>query len=435
MRFLASQVAAATGGRLVGPDVELRGASFDSRSLQPGELFVPIVSERDGHDFLSAAAAVGAGAALSSRAADAMIGMPIIEVADTGQALLDLATWARQRLRASVVGITGSVGKTSTKDLALAAVGAGRRAAANVRSFNNEQGLPVTVLGAPDDVDVLLLEMGMRGPGEITRLCAVAQPEIGVVTAVAAAHTALLGGIDAVARAKAELVDALPSTGVAVLNADDARVTAMAERTAARVLRFGRHTEADVRIGDLTTDELARPSFTVATPWGECAVRLAVSGAHMAWNAAAALAVAGVVGVDVAAAAAALERAALSARRMQVLTTVDGGLLINDAYNANPASMAAALEALAAIDAERRVAVVGLMAELADPVAEHRAIARLAEQLGVELVAVETAHYGTVPIGRGDVRAAVVPIASGTAVLVKGSLVAGLGPVADELAG
>ena len=129
--------------------------------------------------------------------------------------------------------------------------------AANVRSFNNEQGLPVTVLGAPDDVDVLLLEMGMRGPGEITRLCAVAQPEIGVVTAVAAAHTELLGGIDAVARAKAELVDALPSTGVAVLNADDARVTAMAERTAARVLRFGRHAEADVRIGDLTTDELA----------------------------------------------------------------------------------------------------------------------------------------------------------------------------------
>ena len=222
VRFLASQVAAATGGRLVGPDVELRGASFDSRSLQPGELFVPIVAERDGHDFLGAAAAVGAGAALSSRAADPTIGMTIIEVADTRQALLDLATWARERLRASVVGITGSVGKTSTKDLALAAVGAGRRVAANVRSFNNEQGLPVTVLGAPDDVEVLLLEMGMRGPGEITRLCAVAQPEIGVVTAVAAAHTALLGGIDAVARAKAELVDALPSTGVAVLNADDA---------------------------------------------------------------------------------------------------------------------------------------------------------------------------------------------------------------------
>ena len=290
------------------------------------------------------------------------------------------------------------------------------------------------MLGAPDDVDVLLLEMGMRGPNEITRLCAVAQPEIGVVTAVAAAHTELLGGIDAVARAKAELVDALPSTGVAVLNADDARVTAMAQRTAARVLRFGRHAGADVRIDDLTTDELARPSFIVATPWGKCAVRLAVSGAHMAWNAAAALAVAGVVGVDVGAAAAALERAELSARRMQVLTTVDGGLLINDAYNANPASMTAALEALAAIEAERRVAVLGLMAELADPVAEHRAIAHRASELGVELFAVETDHYGTVPIGRDDVRDAVVPIRVGTAVLVKGSLVAGLGPVADELA-
>ena len=268
--------------------------------------------------------------------------MTIVEVADTSQALLDLATWARSQLPATVVGITGSVGKTSTKDLTVAAVGAGRRVAANTRSFNNEQGLPVTVLGAPDDVEVLVLEMGMRGPGEITRLCAVGQPEIGVVTAVAEAHTALLGGIDGVARAKAELVDALPSSGVAVLNADDPRVTTMAGRTAARVLRFGRHADADVRIANLVLDELARPTFTVATPWGECEVRLTVSGAHMASNAAAALAVAGVVGVDITAAAAALAQAALSARRMQVVTTVDGGLLINDAYNANPASMLAA---------------------------------------------------------------------------------------------
>ena len=434
VRFLASQVAAATGGRLVGPDVELRGASFDSRSLQPGDLFVPIVAERDGHEFLGEAAARGAGAALSSRAADPTIGITIIEVADTRQALLDLATWARGQLPASVVGITGSVGKTSTKDLTVAAVGAGRRVAANTRSFNNEQGLPVTVLGAPDDVEVLVLEMGMRGPGEITRLCAVGRPEIGVVTAVAEAHTELLGGIDGVARAKAELVDALPSSGVAVLNADDPRVTTMAGRTAARVLRFGRHADADVRIMNLVLDELARPTFTVATPWGECAVRLTVSGAHMASNAAAALAVAGVVGVDITVAAAALAQAALSARRMQVVTTVDGGLLINDAYNANPASMAAALEALAAIEAERRVAVLGVMAELADPTAEHRAIAQRAAELGIELVAVETEHYGSMPIRRDAVRDAIVPIVAGTAVLVKGSLVAGLGPVADELA-
>ena len=297
MRFRASQVAEATGGRLVGPDVDLHGASFDSRTLVPGELFVAIVADRDGHDFLPAAAAAGAPAALVSRPAADGPGT-VIEVADTGRALLDLATWARRRLAATVVGITGSVGKTSTKDLAVAAVAAGRRVAANVRSYNNDQGLPVTVLGAPDDVEVLLLEMGIRGHGEIARLCAVARPDVGVVTAVAPAHTERLGGIDGVALAKGELVEALPAAGTAILNADDERVAAMAGRTAAAVLRYGRDVAADVRVEDVVLDDLARPRFTVRTPWGRADVRLAVSGAHMAANAAAALAVAGVVGVD-----------------------------------------------------------------------------------------------------------------------------------------
>ena len=237
MRFRASQVATATGGRLVGADVEMDGASFDSRTLRPGQLFVPIVAERDGHDFIAAAARAGAAAALASRPADDALRLPIVEVADTGAALVELAAWARSRLSADVVGITGSVGKTSTKDLIVAAVGGARRVAANVRSFNNEQGLPVTVLDASDDADVLVLEMGMRAAGEIARLCAVGRPGIGVVTAVADAHTARLGGIDGVARAKAELVEALPASGTAILNADDDRVTAMAGRTDAAVLR------------------------------------------------------------------------------------------------------------------------------------------------------------------------------------------------------
>ena len=434
MRFLASEVASATGGRLVGPDVELHGASFDSRSIEPGVLFVPLIADRDGHEFLPAAAAAGAGASLSSRPAPELLALTTIEVDDTARALMDLAAWARGRLTGTVVGITGSVGKTSTKDLAVAALRAGRRVAANVRSFNNEQGLPVTVLGAPDDVEVLLLEMGTRGAGEIARLCAVARPEIGVVTSVGAAHSELLGGIEGVAKAKGELVEALPSTGTAILNADDERVAAMAGRSAAGVLRYGRHRDSEVRIHDLRLDELARATFEVHTPWGRADVRLAVSGAHMASNAGAALAVAGVVGVPIADAAAAVGRAELSARRMQLLPAAAGGLVINDAYNANPASVAAALDALAAMDAERRIAVLGLMAELADPSGEHRRIAACAECLGIELVAVETDLYGAEPIGLAGVSARLGVLEPGTVVLVKGSLVAGLGPVADALA-
>src|SRR5688500_7015083 len=169
MRIRASDVAAATGGTLNGADVDVDGASFDSRSLRPGELFVPLVAERDGHDFVPAAAERGAAATLASRPVDTPI--PVIEVADTAAALMVLATWARGRLDATVVGITRSGGKTSMKALVRAAVAAGGRVTANERSFNNEQGLPVTILGAPAVTEVLVLEMGMRALGEFTRLC------------------------------------------------------------------------------------------------------------------------------------------------------------------------------------------------------------------------------------------------------------------------
>jgi len=430
MRFRASDVAAATGGRLVGPDVELDGATYDSRSLAAGQLFVPIVADRDGHDFVAAAIAAGAGAYLSSQGV-VDDGAPAIEVADTAAALLDLGAWGVRRLGVPVVAVTGSVGKTSTKDLAAAALGAGRRVTASPRSFNNEQGLPVTVLGAADDTEVLLLEMGMRGFGEIARLCRVAPPHIGVVTAVAAAHTGRLGGIEGVARAKAELVEALPADGVAVLNADDHRVAAMAERTAADVLTYGEGPGADVRLRVADLDELARPTVTFETPWGSATARLAVSGRHMAANAAAAVAVAAALGVALDAAVAAVAGAGLSASRMTVHRLPSGGVLVDDAYNANPTSMAASLQALAAIPAERRVAVLGLMAELDDPEAGHREIADLARSLGIELVAVGTGLYGIEPVA--DPVVAVGEIDASTAVTVKASLVAGLQAVATAL--
>ena len=429
MRILASDAAAAVGGRLIGPDVEFDGASFDSRSTRPGELFVPIVAERDGHDFIGQALAAGAVAFLTSQPADAGRDRTAIEVADTSAALMALARWARRRSTARVVGVTGSVGKTSTKDFIAAACAATRRTTANERSFNNEQGLPVTILDAPDDTEVLVLEMGMRGFGEITRLCDVARPDIGVVTTVGHSHTERVGGIDGVAVAKRELVEALPASGTAVLNADDERVMAMAAHTGADVLTYGR--AGDVRVIDLALDELARPRFRVDTPWGSSHVALAMSGAHMALNAAAAIAVAGALGVPLEAAVAGLSTATVSAMRMQVTVLPTGATIINDAYNANPTSMAAALDALAAMQATRRIAVLGLMAELDDPVAAHREIASLVARSGIELIAVGTDRYGVEP--SADPITDLGDLGPGDVVLVKASRAAGLDRIADQL--
>lgn len=428
MRFRASDAARGIGAVLSGPDADVDGASFDSRALRPGQLFVPIVAERDGHDFVPAALDAGAAAYLTAREP---VGGTAIRVEDTTRALLDLGRWARQRLACSVVGVTGSVGKTSTKDLIAAALGSTLRVAANERSFNNDQGLPVTILNAADDTEVAVLEMGMRGFGEITRLCDVARPDVGVVTAVGFAHTERVGGIEGVARAKGELVEALPDSGLAVLNADDERVVAMRSRTRARVLTYGRHPDADVRISDLELDDLARATFRAHTPWGEVRVRLAASGAHMAHNAAAALTMAGHLGVPLTSVVAALGDAHVSAMRMAVTRLVNGAVIVDDSYNANPTSMAAALRSLAAIEARRRVAILGVMAELEDPVAGHRDIADLARELGVEVIAVGTDLYGRTPVG--DAVAALGSLAAGDAVLVKGSRVARLETVVARL--
>ena len=249
MRLMATDVAMATGGQLVGQNAHLDGVSFDSRSITPGQLFVPIVAERDGHEFVSAALLAGAGAYLTSRQP---LGRTAIVVPDTLQALMKLGAWARQKLDAQlasrVVGVTGSVGKTTTKDFIAAALGSQLRVSANPFSFNNDQGLPTTILNSPDDVEALIVEMGMRGSGEIARLCAVATPNIGVVTCVAEAHTQFVGSLEQVASAKAELVQSLGKNGFAILNADDKRVAAMRGKTNANVVTYGHSLDADVRI-------------------------------------------------------------------------------------------------------------------------------------------------------------------------------------------
>jgi UDP-N-acetylmuramoyl-tripeptide--D-alanyl-D-alanine ligase len=425
-----SEVAEATGGRLAGPDVDVSGATIDSRSVVGGELFVPVVAARDGHDFVAAAVAAGAAAYLCSRPVAGAEPATAVEVDDTVAALAALGAHVRDRLARTVdgrvVGITGSVGKTSVKDLLAAALAARWRSAASAGSFNNELGVPLTLVGAPGDVEALVVEMGSRGRGHVAALCAVARPTVGIVTRVAAVHTETFGTLDDVAVAKAELVEALPPDGVAVLNAADPRVAAMAGRTEARVVTFG--DGADVRAEDVRVDDGLRPAFRAATPWGTADVRLAVRGVHMVDNALAALAAAAACGVPLDAAAGALGRAGLSRWRMDLTTLPSGARLLNDAYNANPASMAAALRALAALDAGRRIAVLGVMAEIGEASdAEHRAVGELARELGVEVVAVGVEAYGGTEVA--DLAAAVEALGElgpRDAVLLKGSRVAGL---------
>ena len=427
MRLMAADVAKATNGILVGQNAHLSGVSFDSRSIRPGQLFVPIVAERDGHEFILAALSAGAGAYLTT---GETFGRTSIAVPDTLAALLQLGAWGRNKLDAQlanrVVGITGSVGKTSTKDFIAAALGSALRVTANEQSFNNDQGLPVTILNAADDVEALVLEMGMRGFGERARLCAIARPNIGVVTRVASAHTERVGDIEGVARAKSELVIALDASGFAVLNADDERVVAMRSLTDATVITYGISPSATVRMTSCVLDERACASVSIESPWGKASWKMNVPGRHMAHNAVGAIAVAGVLGLDLQRAAHAIETSILSEMRMQHRTARSGALIIDDSYNANPASMTAALHALSATKSSRRIAVLGVMAELAEPKQDHLQVSLLAKQLGIEVVALGTDMYEVQSRTIEEVAAMLSAVENTAAILVKGSRVAQL---------
>ena len=442
MRWRASDLARALAEcgpcRVIGPDVEIDGASFDSRDLVPGQMFVALVAERDGHDFVAGSVEAGAVACLVSHPLEGEVASRVtqIVVPDTAAALMDAARWARTRFAAGTmaIGITGSVGKTSTKDLVAAAVASSRRTVANVRSYNNEQGLPVTILNAPIDTEVLVLEMGMRGFGQIDMLCRIARPAIGIVTRVGEAHTSMVGGLDGVARAKGELVEALPSFGAAILNADDERVLAMRSRTDARVITYGESEVADVRIDALRIGDDGAARFIARTPSGSIDVALSVPGRHMASNAAAAVAAGVVLGVSLESIAAGLTVATTSPHRMRVVRTRSGATILDDSYNANPTSMRAALETLVRLSGRRRFAVLGVMAELDDPARSHRDIAGEAVALGVDLMAVGTDLYGVEAVDLETATTRVAALGDGDVVLVKGSRVAGLDRLVDALA-
>lgn len=466
-----AEVAAATGGRLAAgtdPDLVISGAvTIDSRSIGAGDLFVALPGERvDGRDFAPAAVAAGAVAVLTVRSTNDPA-LPAVLVEDPVTALGLLARAVRDKLPdLVVVGVTGSSGKTSTKDLIAAVLARAGRTVANEGSFNNEIGAPLTTLQADAQTRFLVVELGARGVGHIAYLCGFTRPDIGVVLNVGAAHVGTFGGKDMTAQAKGELVEALPPTGLAVLNADDPLVSAMSSRTTARVVFTGISgpagdgaERAQVRAEKVVMDDQARPAFDLVVDGVEQAspvrVQLAVHGAHNVSNALAAAAVGLEAGLSPATIAAALSEAGVASRwRMEVRRRADGLVVVNDAYNANPDSMTAALRALAAMSValpgpSGGWAVLGEMLEMGpDSAAEHHAIGRLVAELG--LVGLVAVGPGAMPIAEGartsstvrvltavDVDEAVALVQQNVrrtdVVLIKASRGIGLERVADAL--
>ncbi|MDX6207602.1 MAG: UDP-N-acetylmuramoyl-tripeptide--D-alanyl-D-alanine ligase [Frankiales bacterium] len=442
------QVAAAVGGVVAdGAGDEVVGSvTIDSRTAGPGSLFVALAGEHvDGHSF---AAGAGAAGVLAARP----VGVPAVVVPDVAVALGRLAHAVLEELAdVTVIGITGSSGKTTTKDLLAALIEPLGPTVAPVGSYNNEIGLPLTVLGADRTTRHLVLEYSARGAGHIAYLCRVARPDIAVELNVGVAHLGEFGGRDAIAAAKAELVQALPADGVAVLNTDDQRVAAMAGLVGgARVVPYG--AAGQVRAEGLRF-EAGRARFTLVAPEGEAPVALRLYGSHMASNALAAAAVALELGVAIDDVAARLSAAVPRSHwRMEVSERADGVTVVNDAYNANPESVRAALETLVSLAGDRRSwAVLGEMAELGEGAADaHLRTGALARQLGVSrLVAVGNAaaaiHTGAVSVGASAQQSVPVPDLAGAldllrselaprdVVLVKGSRSAGLDRLATAL--
>ncbi|MFC4001984.1 UDP-N-acetylmuramoyl-tripeptide--D-alanyl-D-alanine ligase [Prauserella oleivorans] len=477
-----AEIADIVGGRLHRADGTERvtgSVEFDSRKLTEGGLFVALPGERvDGHDFAAQAVAAGATGVLAGREVDApaVIAPPVPEgqahrramalAGDTdgsGAAVLAaLGKLARHvvtelaRGGLTVVGVTGSSGKTSTKDLIAQLLEPLGPTVAPPGSFNNELGHPWTALRAGQDTRHLVLELSARGPGHIAELAAVAPPRIGAVLNVGSAHVGEFGSREGIAQTKGELVEALPADGVAVLNADDALVAGMAGRTRARVVFVGESPEATVRAENVRLDEAARASFRLVTPQGQADVTLRLHGEHHVGNALAAAAIALELGSSVEEVAARLSTAERrSARRMEVTTRSDGVTILNDSYNANPESMKAALKTLASMSAGRRSwAVLSEMGELGtDSVSAHDEIGRLAVRLNIgKLVVigekdtpVASMHLGASHEGSWGEESVLVPdtdaaiallraeLRPGDVVLVKASKVAELWRVAEAL--
>jgi len=393
MRMTLAEIAAVTGGRVIGaePSSVVTSVVIDSRSATAGSLFVALPgSQVDGHDFAAQAVVGGAMAVLASRPVDA----PHVLVTDPIAGLGAIASAHRRAVASVVVGITGSSGKTGTKDLIARLLSEVGPTVASPGSYNNDIGLPMTVLSAPEDTRFLVLEMGARGHGHIARLCAIAEPEIGVVVNVGSAHLGEFGSRDAIAQAKGELIES--ASRLAVLNANDAYVAAMAARARGVVRTFGMGGPAgspDVAAHDVSVDGDGRASFVLTADGRSALVALKLVGPHHVMNATAAATVALDCGLALDDIARVLTDAEPASRwRMEMHERNDGVTVINDAYNANPESMRAALDTLAAMGqgGRRTWAALGPMLELGETSdLEHEGVGRYAAERAIAVVAVD----------------------------------------------
>ncbi|MGH8878929.1 MAG: UDP-N-acetylmuramoyl-tripeptide--D-alanyl-D-alanine ligase [Stackebrandtia sp.] len=370
-----AQIAEAVGGTVHDSDGQtaLTGPAFiDSRTAARGGLFVAFAGENtDGHDYTAGAVEAGAAAVLATRPT----GVPSVVVSDVQKALTQLARHvARQLTDTTVIGLTGSAGKTSTKDMLAQVLGSHAATIATEGSLNNEIGLPLTVLRADNRTRYLVLEMGASHVGDIAFLTGIARPDIGMVLNVGTAHAGEFGGPEFITKAKGEMVEALPAGATAILNNDDPQVSAMTSRTKADVWTFGIKTAADISADEISVDPSGAPSFVLRTPTGQAPVTLSFLGEHQVLNALAAATTATVAGMTAHDIATALHQARpLAGHRMQIIERPDGVRLIDDTFNANPASVQAALRALAAMTAQRRIVVLGEMAELGETSAHGHA--------------------------------------------------------------
>lgn len=432
-------------------EVLATGFSVDSRQIEAGDVFVATRGERvDGHDFAAQALERGAIFVLSERDIPEI---PCVVVGDCVVALGLIASWYRHEvLSAQVIGLTGSSGKTTTKDI-IAQVLDGQVVAAP-GSFNTEIGLPLTVLEADPETDFLVLEMGMRGLGHIQHLVEVADPDIAAVLNVGTAHVGMMEAPGDIARAKGELVEGLRPDAVAVLNADDPQVKAMQNRTLAETIFFGEQTGVDIQAIDVRIDDQGRPRFDLSVRGDSIrSVQLTMHGEHFVSSALAAAAVAHAAGISTDVIAERLSKSRIvSPWRMEVRESHSGVTVINDAYNANPESMRAALKALRSMSGGRRTwAVLGEMRELGErSVSEHDAIGRLAVRLDISrlvcigtetkvmhLAASNEGSWGDESVWVPDVAAVIelldAQVKPGDVVLVKASRAIGLEEVAEHL--
>ena len=402
----ADDLVAATGGRLVRrSDRRIRGGAVDSRLVAPGSLFVALPGEHtDGHRFLRAASDAGAAALVVSRPPDAVAGEPawdaledvsIVEVADTLLALHAIAAAWRARFAPIVVGITGSIAKTSTKEAVAGVLGRRLRTLRTEGNQNNEVGMPLTVLRLGPEHEAMVLEMGMYTGGEIRDLAAIGRPSIGIVTAVQPVHLSRIGSLDAIEDAKAELVEALPAAadgGVAILNADDPRVARMASRTAARVVTYGFTPGADVTADAVASGGFEGMRFRLRTPAGERDVAIPALGRMAVHNALAATAAGLAAGLALDELLPGLAAASTAPHRSAVLRA-GGVTIVDDTYNASPGSMRAALELLAGLPG-RRVALLGHMMELGEASAAGHEAVGAAAAAAADLLIVAAGHEG-----------------------------------------